>query len=70
VQSLPKEAGGSQKAVGKFQISTAGGGQPTWRGDGKEIFYVGADGKMMAVPVDLGESFFGRVRPDLFFRSL
>jgi Tol biopolymer transport system component/predicted Ser/Thr protein kinase len=58
VQSLPKEAGGVPNAVGKFQISTAGGGQPTWRGDGKEIFYVAADGKMMSVPVESGESFF------------
>ena len=24
---------------------------PSWRGDGKEIFYVGPDSKMMAVPV-------------------
>jgi hypothetical protein len=29
----------------------AGGRQPRWRGDGKELFYEAADGKMMAVPV-------------------
>jgi serine/threonine protein kinase/Tol biopolymer transport system component len=52
VQSLPTEAGGSPAAVGRKQISTAGGGQPSWRADGKEIFYVAADGKMMAVPVE------------------
>ena len=40
VQSIPKEAGGSASAVGKWQISTAGGSQPAWRADGKEIFYV------------------------------
>jgi Tol biopolymer transport system component len=34
----------------KFQISTIGGGQPRWRGDGKELYYI-SDGKMMAVPV-------------------
>ena len=33
VQSVPKEAGGSPNAVGKWQISTAGGSQPAWRGD-------------------------------------
>ncbi len=35
----------------KLQISTAGGVQPRWRRDGKEIYYVAPDGKMMAVTV-------------------
>jgi hypothetical protein len=35
----------------KKRISIAGGEQPRWRGDGKELFFVGADGKMMAVAV-------------------
>jgi hypothetical protein len=34
---------------GKWKISTAGGEQPRWRGDGKELLYVAADGKMNAV---------------------
>jgi hypothetical protein len=34
---------------GKWRISLSGGEQPRWRGDGKEVFFVGADGKMMAV---------------------
>jgi hypothetical protein len=38
-------------AEGKSRISLAGGEQPRWRGDGKELFFVGGDGKMMAVPV-------------------
>ena len=36
---------------GKTHISTAGGEQPRWRGDGKELFYVAADRKMMSVSV-------------------
>ncbi len=36
---------------GEHTISIAGGEQPRWRGDGKELFFVGSDGKMMAVPV-------------------
>lgn len=41
---------------GKFQISTgAGGSQPRWRRDGKELFYIGADGQLMAVEVKSGE---------------
>ena len=37
--------------VGKWQISTAGGDKPRWRHDGKEIYYIAPDGKMIAVPV-------------------
>ena len=33
----------------RTQVSTAGGTQVRWSGDGKEIFYVAPDGKMMAV---------------------
>jgi hypothetical protein len=36
---------------GERKISIAGGEQPRWRGDGKELFFVGEDGKMMAVEV-------------------
>ena len=35
----------------KLQISTQGGVQPRWRRDGKEIFYVARDARMMAVPL-------------------
>jgi hypothetical protein len=36
---------------GEWTISIAGGEQPRWRGDGKELFFEAADGKMTAVPV-------------------
>jgi serine/threonine protein kinase/Tol biopolymer transport system component len=38
-------------AEGEWKISIAGGEQPRWRGDGKELFFVGIDGRMMAVTV-------------------
>jgi len=44
-------------ADGKWQVSAAGGQEPRWREDGKELFYVSADGKMMAVSVTTGASF-------------
>jgi serine/threonine protein kinase len=37
--------------VGKWQISTAGGDKPRWRRDGKEMYYIALNGKMMAVPI-------------------
>jgi Tol biopolymer transport system component len=40
----------------RSQISASGGGQPRWRRDGGEIYYVSPAGTMMAVPVlDLKE---------------
>jgi len=38
----------------RTQVSTTGGTQVRWSGDGREIFYVAPDGKMMAVSVALG----------------
>jgi Tol biopolymer transport system component len=37
------------------QISTAGGGQPRWRPDGRELFYVAPDTRLMAVLIALGK---------------
>src|ERR1700690_420926 len=37
--------------VGKWQVSRGGGTEPRWRGDGKEIFYLGPSGTMTAVAV-------------------
>jgi len=42
---------------GKWQVSSAGGQEPKWRQDGKELFYLSADGKMMAAAVKTGASF-------------
>jgi Tol biopolymer transport system component len=50
VQPVP--AGGA-----KWQISTTGGSAPKWRRDGKELFYVAPDQKLMAVPVKIGADF-------------
>jgi len=38
-------------AESKSNISVAGGQEPRWSGDGKEIFFKAADGKMMAARV-------------------
>jgi hypothetical protein len=45
-----------QKPGGKLSISTAGGGSPRWRQDGKEIFYVAGDDTLMAAALREGES--------------
>ncbi|HWZ83230.1 MAG TPA: protein kinase [Terriglobales bacterium] len=42
---------------GKWQVSHGGATEPRWRKDGKELFFLSQDSKMMAVPVSLGGSF-------------
>ena len=41
---------------GSTQISISGGTVAQWRSDGKEIFYAGADNRLMAAPVTLNGS--------------
>ena len=33
----------------RVRVSVDGGGQPKWRGDGKELFFAGLDGRLMSV---------------------
>jgi len=57
VQAIP--AGGSN-----YQVSTSGGTQPTWRRDGKELYYLSADQTLMALPITVGTSVTpGKARP-------
>ena len=41
----------------RTQVSKDGGTHPVWRADGRELFYLAADGTMMAVAVGAGRSF-------------
>src|SRR5262249_415037 len=41
---------------GKWQLSTEGGSQPRWRRDGKELFYISPDNKLIAVPIRLSSA--------------
>jgi len=45
------------EARGKWQVSTGGGEQPRWAGNGREIFFLSPEGKIMAVPVRAGAGF-------------
>ena len=50
----------------KSLISTAGGKYPAWSRDGKELFFVGADRKMMVATVQSGAHFQAGVPIPLF----
>jgi len=55
-------------AAGKWQVSQGGGTEPRWRGDGKEIFYIGADSTLTAVPVSSPGN-FASGNPTPLFRT-
>src|SRR5213083_2964398 len=46
-------SGSERQVSGKWQVSTTGGAQVRWRHDGKELFYIALDGRLMAVPIRL-----------------
>jgi serine/threonine protein kinase len=47
----------SQGVGERIQISNSGGSRPRWSHDGRELFYVAADQKLIAVPVSTGDQF-------------
>ena len=51
VQTFPDGAGG------RWQITSDGGVEPQWRRDGRELYFLAPDGKLMAVPVSAGTAF-------------
>ena len=60
VQSFPTSGG-------KFPVSTNGGSFPAWSRDGKELFYVSPDKKMMAVEVKGEGATFEPAMPKVLF---
>ena len=63
VQSFPA-------LTGKWQVSTNGGTQPRWRRDGKELFYLAPDRKLMAVTVKTVDVFERATPQPLFDTTL
>lgn len=53
----------------RIRVSDAGGNWPTWRGDGKELFYLSPDRSMMAVDVFRDGSGIRFSKPHKLFQS-
>jgi Tol biopolymer transport system component len=51
---------------GKWRISTNGGREPRWRGDGKELFYLNGDRKVMSTSIKMSPSFEAAIPAELF----
>jgi serine/threonine protein kinase len=54
---------------GQWQVSTAGGVQPRWRRDGKELYYIAPDGKLMAVAIAVNGSTLEPGTPVALFQT-
>jgi Tol biopolymer transport system component len=57
-------------ASGKWMVSKSGGNQPQWRGDGKELFYISGDSKMMSVEVSASPAFQSLAPKELFLAPI
>ena len=56
------------KDTRRWQVSSAGGTQPRWSADGKEIFFLSTDGNLMSVPVAIASSEVKTGAPRALFR--
>jgi Tol biopolymer transport system component len=54
---------------GKWQVSAAGGSYPRWRGDGRELFFLSPDGKIVSVVVDGTGAAFRSDAPRVLFTA-
>ena len=65
----PFTGASSGAATGQWQVSTSGGVTPRWRADGKELYYVAPDGKLMAAPVAVNGATFLPGTPVALFQT-
>lgn len=57
---------GISSVGGKWLISENGGSSPMWRQDGKELYYIDLEGKLMEVSLTAGSEFKASVSKALF----
>lgn len=62
VQTFPQH-------TGRWQVSAAGGAQPQWRHDGRELYFLSPDQKLMAVTVDTAAPVFQAAIPKELFQT-
>jgi Tol biopolymer transport system component len=56
-------------STGTVLVSTAGGSTPRWSADGKEIYFIGSDERMMAVSVAVENSTIKLGKPAALFST-
>jgi eukaryotic-like serine/threonine-protein kinase len=55
---------------GKTALSSGGGNRPFWRSDGRELFYLGPDGRLFALAITSSGSALTPARPIELFRTV
>jgi Tol biopolymer transport system component len=58
---------GQQASASRWQVSKEGGTMPRWRADGKELFYLTLEGRMMSVAVSIDGPAFRSANPVVLF---
>lgn len=53
----------------KIPVSTDGGGQPRWRRDGRELFDLALDNRLMSVPIEVGDDTIVPQKPTALFAT-
>jgi hypothetical protein len=54
---------------GQWQVSTAGGIQPRWSPDGKELYYIAPDARLMAAPIAVKGTTLEPAAPTALFQT-
>jgi hypothetical protein len=62
VQAFPE-------AHGRSPVSTNGGIEPRWRSDGKELYFIAPDGKLMSASVSTAGTTFQSETPVALFQT-
>jgi len=53
----------------RWQVSRGGGAQPQWRGDGRALFYLGQDRRLMEAPTTPAGARLGVGEPRALFQT-
>jgi len=60
---------GFPTASNKWQVSNAGGAQPRWSRDGKELYFIGMDYNLMASAIKISGSSIEPATPVALFQT-
>jgi Tol biopolymer transport system component len=66
---LPATAGAVDRSVREWQVSTSGGMHPRWSPDGKELYYIAPDGKLMAAAINVDGATLDPGAPRALFQT-
>jgi Tol biopolymer transport system component len=63
------ESGATASGAGQWQVSTAGGAQPRWSRDGREVYWIAPDARLMAAPITVSGNSVEPGTPVVLFQT-